>query len=167
VADSEDVPAAARAAAKVSLPLPWPNLPPAGWPRTRTLLSRAVTRKCPYCGGGNIFENHFALKKICPTCEVEFEREDGYFIGGYALNLVVSETLALILAIWLIFFTRLKDAPLLQQEIIAVSLAVLLPLLLFPFSRTFWMALDLTIHPPTAQPERYVRTTDMKANPKE
>lgn len=151
-------------AVRVSGPIPWPNLPPAGWARTRTLLGRAITRKCPYCGGGNIFENYFTIRKICPTCEVEFEREDGYFIGGYALNLVISESLALFLAVWLLFFTSLRSAPLLTQEIVAVSLALLLPLLFFPYSRTFWMALDLTIHPPQAQPERYVRTSTMQKN---
>ena len=138
-------------------PVPWPNLPPPGWPRTRTLLYRAITRRCPYCGGGNIFGNFFSLKKLCPTCEVQFEREDGYFAGGYALNMVFSEFIALGLALYLLFGTSLRNAPLLTQEIIAVSLAIFWPLLLFPFSRTFWMALDLTIHPPKEQPERYAR----------
>ncbi|MGI9253208.1 MAG: DUF983 domain-containing protein, partial [Thermomicrobiales bacterium] len=126
------------------------------------LLGRAITRRCPYCGGGNIFDNYFTIKKICPTCEVQFEREDGYFIGGYALNLVFSETLALGLAIWLLFFTPLKSGELLVQEVVAISLALLLPLIFFPFSRTFWMALDLTIHPPADQPERYVRTGNVR-----
>ncbi len=133
---------------------PWPNLPPPGWARTRVLLKRAVLRRCPYCGGGNIFSNFFAIKEICPTCEVRFEREDGYFLGGYAINIVVSESIALGLAIWLLFGTELRELPLLQQELIAVALAVGFPLLLFPWSRTFWMALDLTLHPPEATPDR-------------
>ncbi|MFM9108633.1 MAG: DUF983 domain-containing protein [Chloroflexota bacterium] len=154
-------PGGADPAATRSGPLPWPNLPPPGWARARVLAARALTRRCPYCGGGRIFGHFFRLKKICPTCEVEFEREDGYFIGGYAINLVFSETLALVLAVWLLFGTSLRDAPLLTQEIIAVALAVLLPLFFFPYSRSVWMALDLTLHPPQPQPERYVRTSTM------
>ena len=135
---------------------PWPNLPPPGWGRTRELLRRAITRRCPYCGGGNIFSGYFSLKEICPTCEVRFEREDGYFLGGYAINLVVSEFIALGLALWLLFATTLRNLPLLQQELIAVALAVGFPLVLFPYSRTFWMALDLTFNSPESHPERFL-----------
>jgi uncharacterized protein (DUF983 family) len=148
-------------AARIDGPVPWPNLPPPGWPRTRELLRRAVRRRCPYCGGGRIFANYFTLKDLCPTCEVRFEREDGYFLGGYALNLVVSEFIALGLAVWLLFFTGLRDLPLLGQEAIAIGLALGFPLALFPFSRTFWMALDLTLHPPEASPLGAFRARDM------
>jgi len=142
-------------------PIPWPNLPKGNGARFRTLLGRALSRRCPYCGGGNIFANYFSLKPICPTCEVRFEREEGYFLGGYALNLVVSEFLALGLAVWLLFGTRLRDLPLLPQQLIAVALAVAFPLALFPFSRTVWMALDLFLNPPHENQERYLRARDL------
>ena len=143
-------------------PIAWPNLPQGGGPRFRALFGRALRRRCPYCGGGNIFSGYWSLKTICPTCEVTFEREEGYFLGGYALNLVVSEFLALGLAVWLIFGTRLREQPLLSQEIIAVGLALLFPLALFPFSRTVWMALDLVLHPPGDAPERYVTARELQ-----
>ncbi len=142
-------------------PIPWPNLPSATRARFRTLFGRALARRCPYCGGGNIFSDYWSLKPICPTCEVTFEREEGYFLGGYALNLVVSEFLALGLALWLIFGTRLRELPLLPQEAIAISLAVAFPLALFPFSRTVWMALDLFLHPPDEKQEPYLTARDL------
>jgi uncharacterized protein (DUF983 family) len=111
-------------------------------------LRRALSRRCPYCGGAGIFAGYFALRETCPTCGVRFEREEGYFLGGYALNLVVSELLGLGLALFLIFGTALRDADLLWQEAIAVVLAVAFPILLFPYSRTVWMAMDLSFHPP-------------------
>lgn len=160
--DSESPESGAQPEATVTGPLPWPNLPPRGWARTRTLVGRALNRRCPYCGGGNIFSNYFTIKTICPTCEVRFEREDGYFLGGYALNLVFSEFIGLGLAVYLLFFTAMKHWPLLQQEIVAVSLAVLFPLALFPFSRTVWMALDLTLNPPEENQERYFSVRDMR-----
>lgn len=144
---------------------PWPNLPPPGPARTRVLLKRAALRRCPYCGGRNIFANYVSLKELCPTCEVRFEREDGYFLGGYAINLVVSEFIALGLALWLLFGTQLRDLPLLQQELIAVALAVSFPLLLFPYSRTFWMMLDLTLHPPEATPDRLLTRAPRPGRP--
>lgn len=143
-------------------PVPWPNLPRSGGARLRTLVRRALGRRCPYCGGGNIFSGYFSLKPICPTCEVEFEREDGYFLGGYALNLVVSEFLALALAVWLIFRTPLKEWSLLPQEVLAISLAVAIPVVLFPFSRTMWMAIDLTLNPPRENQEEYLRGRDLR-----
>lgn len=143
-------------------PIPWPNLPHGTGPRFRTLFGRALARRCPYCGGGKIFSRYWSLKPICPTCEVTFEREEGYFLGGYALNLVVSELLALGLAIWLLFGTRLRDLPLLPQEAIAITLAVAIPLALFPFSRTVWMALDLFLHPPDPKHQRYLRAGDLQ-----
>jgi uncharacterized protein (DUF983 family) len=143
-------------------PIPWPNLPKGNGARFRTLLGRAFRRRCPYCGGGNIFASYFSLKPICPTCEVQFEREEGYFLGGYALNLVVSEFFALGLAVWLIFGTRLREAPLLAQEALAVALAVAFPVTLFPFSRTVWMAIDLFLNPPHENQERYLRAGDLQ-----
>ena len=79
---------------------------------------------------------------------MRFEREEGYFLGAYALNLIVAEFLGLGLAILLIFKTSLRDAGLLPQEAVAVALAVLFPVLFFPYSRTIWIALDLVLHPP-------------------
>ena len=120
-------------------------------------LRRALSRRCPYCGAPGIFASYFGLRESCPVCGVRFEREEGYFLGGYALNLVVSEIIGLGLALALIFGTALRNADLIWQEAIAVALAVAFPLLLFPYSRTVWMAMDLTFHPPEQIVERTMR----------
>ena len=62
-------------------------------------MRRAVSRRCPYYGSHDVFDGYFTLRDQCPTCGVTFEREEGYFLGGYALNLVVAEVVALSLAI--------------------------------------------------------------------
>jgi uncharacterized protein (DUF983 family) len=124
------------------------NLPPDPWERFLVTMRRAISRRCPYCGGSGVFDGYFALHERCPTCGVTFEREEGYFLGGYALNLVVAEIIGLGLAIFLLFKTDLRELDLIWQEIIAVALAVAFPLILFPFSRTVWIALDLVFHPP-------------------
>lgn len=122
-----------------------------------TTLGRAITRRCPYCGGGHIYQNYFVLKDHCPTCGVHFAREEGYFLGGYAVNLVVSEFLGLGLAIWLIFKTDIQYLDIFVQQLIAVALVVAFPVLLFPYARGVWMALDLTFHPPRGVIERQLR----------
>ena len=133
------------------------DLPAATGGRLRVLLVRAFGRHCPYCGGPDIFRGWFALREHCPTCGVRFEREDGYFLGAYAINLLIAEFLGLGTALTIIFGTRFRDASLLWQEALAVSLALGLPLLFFPFSRTLWMALDLLFDPPRARLERRLR----------
>jgi uncharacterized protein (DUF983 family) len=120
-------------------------------------MRRALGRRCPYCGSPGIFEGYFALREHCPRCGVRFEREGGYFLGAYALNLIVAEFLGLGLAIALIFKTDLRNLQLVWQEAIAVALAILFPVALFPFSRTVWIAMDLIFHPPPGGSERPLR----------
>lgn len=136
-------------------PTPW-NLPPSGWPRLWALLTRALRRRCPYCGSPGIFRTWFSLHETCPRCGASFNREDGYFLGAYAINLIVAEFLGLGLVIFLLVKTDLR---LLWMEIIAVAVAVGLPLLFFPFARTLWMALDLFVNRKTS--ERYLRGREM------
>ncbi len=122
-------------------------------------MQRPVTCRCPYCGGAGIYEDYFALRESCPVCGVRFEREEGFFLGAYALNLVVAELLGLGLAMFLIFKTGLRYLDLIWQEAIAVFLAVAFPVLLFPNSRTVWIALDLVLHPPGGDAKRQLRGT--------
>jgi uncharacterized protein (DUF983 family) len=116
------------------------NLPPSGSKRLFTLLGRAFTRRCPQCGGRGIFRNYFSLKSECPHCGYRFDREEGYFLGGYAVNLVVAEFIGLGGVLILLFRT---DYSLIVQEVIAIGTAIGLPVLFFPFSRTLWMTIDL------------------------
>jgi uncharacterized protein (DUF983 family) len=120
-------------------------------------MRRAIGRRCPYFGSPGIFDSYFALRERCPRCGVRFEREEGYFLGACALNLIVAEFLGLGLALFLIFKTNLRYLPLVWQEVIAVALAIAFPVALFPFSRTFWIAMDLIFHPPAHGSERQLR----------
>jgi uncharacterized protein (DUF983 family) len=135
------------------------DLPRDTWNRFLVTMRRAITRRCPYCASPGIYDGYFALLKQCPRCGVRFEREEGYFLGAYALNLIVAEFLGLGLAIILIFKTDLRDLQLIWQEVIAVALAIAFPVVLFPFSRIVWIAMDLIFHPPRHGSERQLRGT--------
>ena len=106
---------------------------------------RGVRLKCPYCGGGDIFDSWFTLKRQCPTCGVTYAYEDGYFLGSYAINLVFTELIAVAIVISLIIWS---DLSVLQMQIAAVVLAVGFPLLGYPFALLIWVALDVALHPP-------------------
>lgn len=116
------------------------SLPPAGFARLRTLLSRAARRVCPYCGQVKVFKNWFSIERYCPACGVRFEREDGYFLGAMAVNLIVAEMVGMSAVIVLLLQ---RDMSLIWQEALAITVAVGMPLLFYPFSRIFWMAIDL------------------------
>ena len=113
--------------------------------RLLTVFGRAFRLRCPYCGGAGIFQSWFSPKETCPICGTRFEREDGYFLGAYALNLIVAEFLAVgaVIVFWL-----LAEPSVLAVQVVGVALAAGLPILFFPFSRCLWMALDLQLHPP-------------------
>ena len=134
--------------------IPTRGLPPPGWARLRVLLGRALRRRCPYCGGGGIFKGWFELRDRCPTCGVSFDREEGYFLGALAINLIVAECLAVAVVVLLMVFSDLSLIPL---EAIGISLAIGLPILFYPYSQTLWMALDLQLDPPERQTDRRLR----------
>lgn len=108
-------------------------------------LSRGLLRHCPYCGGGNIFSGWFTLKERCPHCNTLFATEDGYFLGSYVINLVLTSFIAIAVVLLMIIGS---DMSVFSMQITAVVLAVIIPLFLYPYSLSLWMALDLVVHPP-------------------
>ena len=105
-----------------------------------------MRRRCPYCSAGSVFDGWFTLKKRCPGCGTRHAKEDGYFLGGYVINLGFTELLTVANVVWLIAGT---DLSVLQMQIYGVALAVALPILFYPLALLLWVALDISIHPPT------------------
>ena len=126
------------------------DLPDGAVPRLLTLVGRALGRRCPYCGTGGVFSSFWTLRDRCPHCGVPFEREEGYFLGAYAVNLLGAEFLGFAFVLALLIRTDLST---LALQIIAVVVAVGLPLLGYPYARSLWMVIDLMIH----RPERHLR----------
>ena len=129
---------------RAAQPALW-DLPPAGWPRLRTLLGRAFSRRCPYCGVRHIYKNALSLKETCPHCGIPFEREEGYFVGTYAVNLVGALILGMLTVVALLTLT---DLSVLQIQIIGVGVAIALPILGYPLAAALWMSIDLVLDPP-------------------
>lgn len=117
------------------------DLPPSGSARVSKLIKRGFLLQCPYCGTGGIIKFPFWIADCCPSCGYRFAPESGYFVGGYALNLIGAEVIGLIAVIVVLLRSNLS---LYQQEALGIGAAILLPVVFFPWSRTLWMALDLT-----------------------
>ena len=79
----------------------------------------------------------------CSVCGWTFEREEGYWTGAMGINLVVTEFLV---AIGVVVPAALQ-APLLPLLSIGLAAAILLPILFYRHSKSFWMAVDFLIHP--------------------
>jgi hypothetical protein len=60
------------------------------------------------------------------------------------INLVLTSLIAMAVVLWMLIGS---DLSVLEMQIAGVILAVGLPLFLFPYSLSFWMTLDLVLHP--------------------
>lgn len=126
--------------------------------RTALLMWRAVRLRCPNCGGGPIRDSWLRLRDHCPRCGLTLERgEQGYQVGSYMFNIIAAELvfaamfLGVLLATW-------PDPPWNALLYGGMALMVVMPVLFFPFSKTFFLAFDLIFRPPSAEeflpPER-------------
>jgi len=112
------------------------------------LLSRGVRKRCPNCGGRGIFSTYFELEERCPHCGMLLERGEGdYFLGGYALNLIAVE-LILAGAFLVVLVATWPDPPWQALEYGGVALAVLAPIVCYPFAKGVWLGIDLIFRPP-------------------
>ncbi len=87
------------------------------------------------------------MRPACPSCGLDFERrEQGYIVGAYMLNIVAAEAiflgvfLAVVVATW-------PDPPWRLLQYGGALLMVLAPLVTYPFSKTFFLAMDLAVRP--------------------
>ncbi|MBF6590838.1 MAG: hypothetical protein IVW57_09965, partial [Ktedonobacterales bacterium] len=68
-------------------------------PSNLVLLGRGLRLRCPNCGQGRLFRGVYAMRERCSVCGWVFEREEGYWTGAMAVNLVVSELIIAAFAI--------------------------------------------------------------------
>ena len=111
---------------------------------TRAFL-RGATKRCPRCGGGRLFSNWFRIRDRCPRCGLRLEREEGGFLGAMTLNYVVTALAwVTLLVVWLV--VDLPDLHVAALTIASLAVAVFVPLLFWPFSKTIWAAVDYLIY---------------------
>lgn len=112
------------------------------------MLRRGLVRRCPRCGGGGLFRTWWAMRERCPRCGVRFVREEGYFTGVYLVNfgvvLAVLFVMVMGVALWL---GGHPDASALPFLVAGTVIAVVVPVVFYPFARTIWAALDLAMTP--------------------
>jgi uncharacterized protein (DUF983 family) len=113
-----------------------------------TKFVRALGLGCPRCGSHGILRHWFKMQDHCPGCGLALERGESsdFWIGAYVFNLAGGELLAIgIPVIWVI--SSSPNPPWGRIQALAIVLAIVMPLFLFPFSRTLWLAWDLSFRP--------------------
>ena len=114
---------------------------------TATILIRGLLLRCPNCGKGKLFRRGFTMYEKCPVCGWRFEREEGYWTGAVALNLVVTELLIALVAVPVAIALALAQQPITLLIIIGLPMPFILPFLFFRHAKSFWMSIDFMLHP--------------------
>jgi uncharacterized protein (DUF983 family) len=113
------------------------------------ILKRALLLRCPRCGKGKIFRRRFTTYENCSVCHLVFEREEGFYTGAVAINLVVSELLITAFAVPFSIWAALNPGVPFIPLIIALSpLPVLLPFLFFRHTKSLWIGMAYLLDPP-------------------
>jgi hypothetical protein len=82
----------------------------------------------------------------CPGCGMRFEREEGFFLGVWFLNLLLSQ-LAVIAYVAVAFAVTLPDPPMAAVLAGAVVVCVVVPVVAYPVCRALWTAVHLGMQP--------------------
>ncbi len=82
------------------------------------------------------------MKGVCPKCDLRFQREEGFFLGAIVMSFAIM--LAACAAVFAIGFgTRKPDGSVVPIMIAGIGIATVLPIIIYPFSKTLWLAVDL------------------------
>lgn len=119
---------------------------PGGGPGTGRLLARGLTLGCPACGARRQFTWWVRMAETCHRCGLRFERIEGHWIGAIGINTIVSFGMLLV-SLVVSFIVTFPDFPVVPLMIFHTALAILVPVLFFPISRTLWTAIDIAMRP--------------------
>ena len=130
--------------------------------RLLRLLGRALALRCPNCGKGPVLQHWFKLRVRCERCGIRTERgEHDYFMGSLLLNFSLTGLLLLV-GIALLIVSTAPDIDWDLLEWAAPLAMILLPVLLFPFTKLLWLAADLAMRPATLEELEWHKAADAK-----
>lgn len=113
-------------------------------PTRRQLLGRALRRKCPHCGAGDLFRRFYTMHDACASCGMSFDQSEGntWFFMYLTSGGVVG------VCFLILFFWRPAPADLPWVSAVMISGALLTLIASLPFRKSFGMAMDYLIEPP-------------------
>ena len=111
------------------------------------LVSRALTLRCPACGARGAFASWFTLTDACLRCALRLHHgPHDHFVGTTLVNFLVAElTWAVGFATYLVL--AWPDPAWDALTYVSVAFMAVLPVVLYPFTRLTWLAVDLYFRP--------------------
>ena len=86
------------------------------------------------------------MAETCPRCGIFFERDPGYWLGAMIINTAV--TIGVFLATFLgAALATWPDVPWSSILVATMILNVVVPVVFYPWSKTLFVALDLSVRP--------------------
>ena len=82
----------------------------------------------------------------CPNCGFLFERTEGQFIGAVGINTIVTFG-ALLITLVVGFIVTSPDIAVVPLLVAGLAIAAVLPVFFYPYSKTIWTAVDLSMSP--------------------
>lgn len=111
------------------------------------LLGIALRRRCPRCGHGRIWDSWLKLRRSCDECGFVAHRDEpDYFIGAYLVNLIVAELVVAMVCVAIAIVTW-PNTPWNVVLWGGAAAAVLAPFVFYPYTVTFWLAVDVLFRP--------------------
>jgi uncharacterized protein (DUF983 family) len=105
------------------------------------MLWRGFTKRCARCGSRHLFKRWFTMVPDCPRCGLHFEREPGYWTGALAINMIIVGGLFVVAFVILLVLT-VPDIPVAPVLAVLIPVAIIGPMIAYPFSKTVWVAVD-------------------------
>ena len=115
-------------------------------PSRGALVQRALRRRCPYCGSKGFLKGWFRLAERCPNCGLATDRVVGHWVGAVGMNTILTfGALFVVLIVGLL--ASYPDIAVLPVLLTSVAVAVVLPIVAWPYSQTLWTAVDIMMRP--------------------
>lgn len=110
-------------------------------------LLRALALRCPNCGQPGVLRSWTRLVDRCPRCDHRYQRHEGYWLGAVAINTGV--TIAVFAGVLVVGTAATwPDPPWTAISVATVATTLIFPVLFYPWSKTLWVALEISLHSP-------------------
>ena len=113
-------------------------------------MGRAVRLRCAWCGSRHgILRGWFGRHDSCQHCGLSVQRgEEGFELGAATINTIITfGTVIIAAAVWIMATS--PDIPVAPLIVVLCSVAVGLPVFLYPFTHTIWFVVELLMDPPS------------------
>jgi hypothetical protein len=87
------------------------------------------------------------MTRCCPRCGLRLDRgESDYFYGAYLINFAAAELIPA--AVFVAMLVAMSPHPRWRLiQAVALTLAIVAPIVTYPFSKTIWLACDIALRP--------------------